>query len=113
GASAGGRDGTGPVLGVGAGETVGAAAADAPARPRAATATAVNAFSQRIRAMVPGAGFAPRLSRAGRGAVWLARLVWEQEAGGSNPTVPTDKHLLTSASSPQASRDLTSLTLLY
>lgn len=26
---------------------------------------------------------------AGCGAVWLARLLWEQEAGGSNPSIPT------------------------
>ena len=26
---------------------------------------------------------------AGRSAAWLARLLWEQEAGGSNPPVPT------------------------
>ena len=29
-----------------------------------------------------------RLS-SGRGAAWLARLLWEQEVGGSNPPVPT------------------------
>jgi hypothetical protein len=26
---------------------------------------------------------------SGRGAAWLARLLWEQEVGGSNPPVPT------------------------
>jgi hypothetical protein len=26
---------------------------------------------------------------SGRSAAWLARLLWEQEAGGSNPPVPT------------------------
>ena len=25
---------------------------------------------------------------SGRGAVWLARLLWEQEVGGSNPLAP-------------------------
>jgi hypothetical protein len=29
--------------------------------------------------------------RTGRSAAWLARLLWEQEAGGSNPPVPTRK----------------------
>ncbi len=28
---------------------------------------------------------------SGRGAAWLARLVWVQEARGSNPLVPTNK----------------------
>src|SRR4051794_11720727 len=27
----------------------------------------------------------------GRSAAWLARLLWEQEAGGSNPPVPTSQ----------------------
>jgi hypothetical protein len=26
---------------------------------------------------------------SGRSAAWLARLLWEQEVGGSNPPVPT------------------------
>jgi hydroxyethylthiazole kinase-like sugar kinase family protein len=29
---------------------------------------------------------------AGCGAVWLARLPWEQEAGGSSPSIPTRPH---------------------
>jgi hypothetical protein len=29
---------------------------------------------------------------SGRGAAWLARLLWEQEVGGSNPPVPTSFH---------------------
>src|SRR5215218_757257 len=28
----------------------------------------------------------------GRSAAWLARLLWEQEAGGSNPPVPTSSN---------------------
>jgi hypothetical protein len=28
-------------------------------------------------------------SGSGCGAVWLARLLWEQEVGGSNPLTPT------------------------
>ena len=28
----------------------------------------------------------------GRSAVWLARLPWEQEVGGSNPLAPTIIH---------------------
>ena len=35
-------------------------------------------------------GFLPRVSRsfAGSGAAWLARLPWEQEVDGSNPSSP-------------------------
>ena len=34
--------------------------------------------------------------RSGRGAAWLARLLWEQEVGGSNPLAPTRFDLLAS-----------------
>lgn len=30
----------------------------------------------------------------GRSAAWLARLLWEQEVGGSNPLAPIKKRLL-------------------
>ena len=33
--------------------------------------------------------FVSRMLVTGRSAVWLARLPWEQEAGGSNPLAPT------------------------
>ena len=33
------------------------------------------------------AGF--QFSFAGCGAVWLARLIWDQEVAGSNPVTPT------------------------
>ena len=42
----------------------------------------------------PSDGFAgpaetPRIGTTGRSAAWLAHLLWEQEAGGSNPPAPT------------------------
>ena len=36
-----------------------------------------------------------RIGPAGCGAAWLARLLWEQEAAGSNPAIPTSsEHML-------------------
>jgi hypothetical protein len=32
----------------------------------------------------------PQIALAGCSAAWLARLLWEQEAAGSNPAIPTD-----------------------
>ena len=34
------------------------------------------------------AALPPTLLEAGRSSAWLERLLWEQEAGGSNPPVP-------------------------
>ena len=33
----------------------------------------------------------PKLEWTGRSAAWLARLLWEQEVGGSNPPVPIER----------------------
>ena len=34
-------------------------------------------------------GLTGSAGRTGRSAAWLARLLWEQEVGGSNPPAPT------------------------
>ena len=46
--------------------------------------------SRRSRAAEPTARPGRTLCGAGRSAAWLARLLWEQKAGGSNPPVPID-----------------------
>jgi hypothetical protein len=35
-----------------------------------------------------------RIGSTGCGAAWLARLLWEQEAAGSNPAIPTVQRLI-------------------
>jgi hypothetical protein len=41
--------------------------------------------------LIQSSGPAPTIGSAGRGAAWLARVLWEHEVGGSNPPAPTDK----------------------
>ena len=35
---------------------------------------------------------------SGRGAAWLARLLWEQEVAGSNPVAPNDVNVISKKS---------------
>lgn len=53
------------------------------------------------------------LLSTGCGAVWLARLVWDQEVKGSNPFTPTDKtHYPTASCNHTTSSNPTLTTLL-
>jgi hypothetical protein len=47
-----------------------------------------------------------QLSRPGCSAAWLARVLWEQEARGSNPRSPTRGSLVKSESQPVEARQV-------
>ena len=62
-----------------------------------------------IRAIVS----APECLPSGRSAAWLARLVRDQEAGGSNPLAPTILFILTVQSGPKLSPLVSHQVILY
>jgi hypothetical protein len=51
--------------------------------------TLSRAVHQRHARARPNAKSVPKCVYSGRGAAWLACLLWEQEVGGSNPPAPT------------------------